>query len=109
MSDAGEPEAGTTRRYVFRRRIVGKNARNDRIRYRATFLNTIGTSLVMLGFFLPGMRLYDRYDYRLTRQAALDVTWHYFQTEPGIVSLTALALGFLLHWIAVNHLGKLED
>ncbi|MGU3359160.1 hypothetical protein ACLBWX_02380 [Methylobacterium sp. M6A4_1b] len=107
MSEAPAPD--TSRRYIFRRRVIGKNARNDRIRYRATFLNTIGTSLVMLGFFLPGIRLYDRYDYRLTQDEALDVIWHYFQTEPGVASLGALTLGFALHLIAIGHLGKLED
>lgn len=90
-------------------RLISKAARNDRIRYRATFLNTLAASLVMLGFFLPGIRLYDHYDRRLSRSESLDVTWHYFQTEPGLVSLSSLLMGFLFHLTAVRHLNKLED
>lgn len=96
-------------RYFSNRYIVSKAARNDRIRYRATFLNTIGTSLVMLGFFLPGIRLWDQYDHRLAWSEVLQVSLAYIRTEPGFVSLMALITGFALHLLAVNHLGRLQD
>ncbi|KQO51793.1 MULTISPECIES: hypothetical protein [Methylobacterium] len=88
---------------------MSKSARNDRVRYRATFLNTLGASLVMVGFFLPGMRLYEGYDHRLSRAEAWSVSLRFFQTEPGAVSVTALILGFCLHFIALHHLKKLQD
>ncbi|WP_019907070.1 hypothetical protein [Methylobacterium sp. 77] len=88
---------------------MSKSARNDRTRYRATFLNTLGASLVMVGFLLPGMRLYEGYDHRLTRSEALAVSLKFLQTEPGVVSMTALIIGFCLHFTALHHLRKLED
>ncbi|WP_232630656.1 hypothetical protein [Methylobacterium sp. Leaf118] len=62
----------------------------------------------MLGFFLPGMKLYD-HDDRLSRAESLEVTWHDFQTEPGLVGLSALLLGFLYPLAALRHLNRLED
>ncbi|AIQ91343.1 protein of unassigned function [Methylobacterium oryzae CBMB20] len=95
--------------YLSNKNIVSRAAWNDRIRYRATFLNTIGTSLVMLGFFLPGIRLWDQYDHRLAWSEVMQVSLAYIRTEPGFVSFMALAIGLSLHLLAVNYLGKLQD
>ncbi|APT34840.1 hypothetical protein MCBMB27_05549 [Methylobacterium phyllosphaerae] len=60
--------------------IVSRAAWNDRIRYRATSLNAIGTSLVMLGFFLPGIRLWDQYDHSLACSEVMQVSLSYIKS-----------------------------
>ncbi|MCJ2128567.1 hypothetical protein [Methylobacterium sp. E-045] len=75
---------------------MSKSARNDRIRYRATFLTSLGTSLVMVvGIFLSEMRLYEGYDHRLPRSETWRVSLRLLRTEPGAVSVTTPNLGFM--------------
>lgn len=89
---------------------MGKLAHNERIKFRASFLNSIAAGILVAGFALPLLALYS---YLPEAEKFADV----YQSKDVLAKVLAAAgamiaailIAGLLHSKAERELGKLED